>query len=126
MEEKHRSKFETYVLAYLRRNKNLNVEYEPEKWEYTVPASVHQYTPDIKLTLASGSVLYVELKGKLDINTRKKMLLVKAQHPDKDIRIVFMRNNKLTKSSKTKYTEWATKAGFISAVGTIPRAWLAE
>ena len=126
MTEKHRSKFETYVISALRRNKKIQVEYEPEKWPYVMPASTHQYTPDVKIILPSGAVIYVELKGKLDGATRKKMILVREQHPDKDLRIVFMRNNTLSKTSKTRYMDWATKAGYVCAVGTIPSSWLKE
>jgi len=123
---KYRSKFEAYTISALERNKGFEVEYETEKWKYTIPASDHTYTPDVKIIFPSGHERFVELKGKLDIPTRKKMVLIREQYPDKDIRILFMRNNKLTKTSKTTYMEWAAKVGYISAVGTIPKSWLVE
>lgn len=54
------------------------------------------------------------------------MLLVRDQ-TKADIRLVFSRpNNRLSKSSKTTYAQWAVKHGFPWAEGTVPASWIKE
>lgn len=80
-----------------------------------------KYTPDF--LLSNG--IYIEAKGKLDQDTRSKMLAVKKAHPELDIRMVYMRGeNKLSKGSKMTYMDWSRKNGFICADGEIPLDWL--
>ena len=111
-----RSGFERTLAAQL-KSKKVKFEYEPLVLNYTIS---HTYTPDF--VIANGVI--IEAKGKLDPQTRQKMLAVKAQHPELDIRFVFMRGeNKLSKSSKTTYMDWAKKHGFPAADGTIPDEW---
>lgn len=120
----YRSGFEKKVVAYLRKN-NVDFKYESQKIKYTVPKSEHIYTPDFELP----NGILVEAKGKLDRLTRKKMLLVVDQNPDKDIRFVFMRDNYIAKGSKTKYSAWAIKHGIkyhVSSEGHVPMEWLEE
>lgn len=98
------------------------IEYEPERLPFTQPAVQRHYIPDFRL--ANGS--YIEIKGRLTLEDRKKMLLVKEQHPDKIFRFIFGNgNNKLTKKSPTTYLEWATKNGFeaIDESMPIPEEW---
>lgn len=79
-----------------------------------------KYTPDF--ILENGIIL--ETKGRLTAADRKKMLLVKAQHPGLDIRFVFMYpNNKLSAKSKTRYWEWAEKNGFPWCGKEVPKSW---
>jgi hypothetical protein len=100
---KYRSKFEGRVADELEK-RGKTIEYEPEKLSY----SLHlQYKPDWKV---DGS-FYVEAKGKFDYVERRKMLAVLAENPDKDIRMVFMRNQKLGKGSKMTYGEFCDKHG---------------
>lgn len=117
----YRSKFEAKVAKHL-KDKKVKFDYESEVLSYTIPESKHRYTPDF--TLPNGVV--VEAKGRFTPADRKKMSLVKEQNPDRDIRLIFMVDNTLTKVSKTKYSDWATKRGFIchvSRVGEIPKEW---
>ncbi|GAF70452.1 unnamed protein product, partial [marine sediment metagenome] len=82
-------------------------------------------TPDWTVVTRSGHTIYIEYKGVLDLATRKKMILVRDQHPDKDIRFVFQRGmNKIRKGSKTTYMMWAAKNGFDAADGNLPLSWL--
>lgn len=76
--------------------------------------------PDFALT---NGVL-IECKGRLTAADRKKLLLVKKQHPRLDLRLLFQFDNKLSPRSKTRYSTWAEKNGFEWAVGSIPRGWL--
>lgn len=98
------------------------VEYEAEKLEYT---ETKQYIPDLIVTLRDGKKIYIEGKGFFPYADRAKMVAVKEQHPDLDIRIVFYRDtpSSLGKGNKTKPTEWATKYGFPSSVKEIPKEW---
>lgn len=94
-----------------------------DKLSYIVPASKKNYIPDYRLP----NNVILEAKGKLDRDARKKMALIKEQHPDADIRILFMRDNPITKGSKTRYSDWAKAHGFIYAVsekGVVPDGWL--
>lgn len=79
------------------------------------------YCPDFQLP----NGIFIEAKGKLDQETRSKMIAVKKAHPDLDIRIVFMKGeNKLSRGSKMSYLQWAAKNGFPAADGEIPDEWL--
>jgi len=97
---KFKSKFEATFAALLDKEK-LPFEYEPDKLSYILNL---EYTPDWKV----GGI-YIETKGKFDYDSRRKMLAVVTQHPDKDIRLVFMRNNKLGKGSKMTYGGWCDR-----------------
>lgn len=97
--------------------------YEKDKIQYIIPASKHNYLPDFKLE----NGIYIEAKGKWDASSRKKMVLAIEQNPDKDIRMLFMRDNTISKNSKTKYSDFCDKRGIkyhVSATGEVPEAWL--
>lgn len=114
-----RSHFERTLVNQLRKAK-VRFEYEPIKLPYVID---HNYIPDFRLS----NGIIIEAKGKLDAQTRAKMLAVKKAHPELDIRLVFMRgNNKLSKRSNTTYLSWAEKHGFPAADGVIPDEWLKE
>lgn len=80
------------------------------------------YLPDFRLP----NGIIVECKGRLTAADRKKLKLVKEQHPDKDIRLVFMYDNKLNPKSKTRYSAWAEKLGFPWALKAVPVQWIGE
>jgi hypothetical protein len=113
-----RSNFE---LSLARSLADKGVDYEYESMKVTYLPKPRTYTPDFYIP---SSDVYVEAKGHLDKGDRMKMLLVKEQHPDLDVRFVFLRaNNKIYKGSKTTYAQWATKHGFEWAEGSIPEEW---
>jgi len=92
--------------------------YEVEKFKYVTES---KYTPDF--FLKNGVV--IEAKGFFKPSDRRKMLAVKEQHPDLDIRLVFQRNNTLSKNSKTTYGDWADRHGFLWCIfPAIPESWL--
>lgn len=98
-------------------------EYETKKISFTEPAKSRTYTPDF---LLSNGII-VETKGYFDSEDRTKHLLVKAQHPELDIRFVFTNpQTKLNKTSKTSYALWCEKNGFLYATKSIPLSWLKE
>lgn len=102
--------------------------YETFKVSYEIPARTASYTADFRLP--NGIV--VETKGRFVTEDRKKHKLIKLQHPDLDIRIVFMRpNTPISKKSKTTYAKWCDDHGVKWAKqhtpeNPIPPAWLAE
>jgi DUF4097 and DUF4098 domain-containing protein YvlB len=117
-----KSGFEKKISADLTR-RGIVAEYEAERIPYTVPAKKKNYIPDFRLP----NGVFVEGKGKFDREAREKMALVIEQNPDKDIRMLFMRNNKISKTSKTKYSDWCDKHGIKYAVsenGEIPEEWM--
>lgn len=115
-----RSKFEEKVLKYLQSEK-VNYTYESLKLRYSIPVTYHVYTPDVLL----DNGIVIEIKGFNKTDWRKKMLLVKEQHPLLDIRFVFQNPNlPIYKNSKTTYCQWAEKNGFKWCKGpTIPEDW---
>ena len=98
-------------------------EYETFKIKYTVPETLHTYTPDF--ILPNGII--VESKGRFVVTDRKKHLYVQKQHPDLDIRFVFSNSKaKISKGSKTTYADWCNKNGFLFADKLIPEEWINE
>ena len=111
-----RSKFEREVALDLKRSGVL-FTYESLRLEYF---KKHHYTPDFVL----GNGVIIEAKGRFVGSDRMKHLLIKEQHPDTDIRFVFMRsNNTLSRRSKTTYADWCDKHGFLWADKVVPKAW---
>lgn len=110
------------ILSKYKKDKIIPLfEYETEEIEYTLTKN---YVPDFIVTKQNGSKVYIEMKGYLRPEDRTKMIAVKKQHPELDIRIVFERNHPVTKGSKSKYTDWATRNGFPCAMNKIPQEWL--
>ena len=78
----------------------LEPNYEAKKFEYIIPESKHNYTPDFPLS----PHIVIETKGRWVVEDRQKMLLIKEQYPEIDFRIVFYNaNQKIKKGSKTTY-----------------------
>jgi len=121
-DRKLRSGYERKIRKCLEQ-KEVDYTYESMVIEYTVPETKHKYVPDF--ILPNGVI--VEGKGYWDAASRQKMARVIEQHPELDIRILFQRDNTLSKKSKTKYTDWAKKRGIkcaVSSQGLIPEEWL--
>lgn len=118
----YRSGLEETVAEQLRKA-GIDAAYEEEKIPYVTPATPHKYTPDFRLP----NGIYIETKGRFETADRKKHILIKAQHPDLDIRFVFTRSKTtISKASKTTYADWCDKNGFKYADKLIPEAWLME
>jgi hypothetical protein len=144
---KTRSGFEDSLVKTLKTFVK-KVGYEVSKLAYKVFLE-RNYIPDFTLEKKDGSFMYIEAKGRFTVEDRKKMLLVKEQHPDKDIRLLFQSDNWLTKLtpsqkkklksnlliSKLRYSGWAEKHGFKYAISkknkdddswSFPKEWLKE
>jgi len=115
---RYRSQFELKLAKTLAENK-VKFEYESKKFLY-VP-KVRTYTPDFYLP---DTDIFIEAKGHLDKADRVKMVLVKEQHKDLDIRFVFMNaRNRIYRGSKTTYADWCIRYDFRWAEKTIPEEW---
>ncbi|MDE3021871.1 MAG: endonuclease I [Pseudomonadota bacterium] len=119
----YRSGLEDDTASYL-QSLGIPVVYEnPESRINYLVEETRRYTPDFELP----NGIIVETKGRFTSDDRKKHLLIKAQHPEKDIRFVFSRSTtKLNKTSKTSYADWCRKYGFLFADKKIPIDWVRE
>lgn len=91
----------------------LKYEYETKKIPYVLAG---HYIPDFIIDTPTGRIL-VECKGYFRPEAKRKMVAVKKQHPELDIRILFY-------CLRAQYVKWAEKNGFRYAIATIPADWL--
>ena len=133
----YRSGFEATVAANMTRG-GAKFSYEATTFPIRVPARGHvcmeckgtrqimrltKYTPDFKIRSATGTV--IETKGNLTARNRAAMIAFIQQYPGIRYRVLFQRDNYLTKGSKTRYTKWGRDHSIICAVGdTPPKDWL--
>lgn len=105
-----------------------DLKYETEIVNYVVPERKAKYTPDFVFTKRNGQLMFVETKGRWTTADRTKMKHVLASNPGIDIRMVFQNpNQRLSKTSKTTYAEYALKLGIrYVAKKDIPAEWLEE
>ena len=115
---KYRSKLEER-LATLLTTLGISYEYESEKVSNTIQ---HHYCPDFVLP----NHVYLEAKGYWAPADRRKILAVKKDNPDMDLRMVFQAPyNKINKKSKTTYAMWCEKHDIPwTAYHDIPIDWL--
>mgnify|MGYP003862532113 CR=1 FL=1 len=96
----------------------------------TIPNSPIVWANDIinevkKPFLDNGII--IETKGFFDTEDRYKHIEIKKQHPELDIRIVFMSGKtKIRKGSKTTYGSYCDKHGIKWAEKLIPNSWFSE
>ena len=134
-----RSNFEYQFAVFLRKNET-SFQYETLKlpWNKKITSAfcgecksnnVYQrkiYTPDF--ILSNGMV--IETKGRFTSAMRTKMLAVIEAHTDKDIRMVFMRDNTIKAKRYSSYSNWCKYHGVKFHVvedpknPTIPKTWL--
>lgn len=107
MPTKYRSKFEGRVAKALKSLKK-KFKYEARVLRYTIPSRVARYTPDFELKAVT-----LEVKGYLDAADRKKMLLVREQHPDERIVFIFQKPHQICSGLKElTHAQWAEKNGY--------------
>jgi hypothetical protein len=133
LEPAYRSGLEKKVADQLEAQ-GVEFEFEKHKFKYDVPARVSTYTPDFLV----GNI-FLEAKGMFGrgpgrfsggdpAKERAKLLLIKAQYPSMDLRIIFQRAAApIYKGSKTTLGKWATDHNIPWAdKGQIPEEWLNE
>jgi predicted nuclease of restriction endonuclease-like RecB superfamily len=119
MAKRYRSQFEANFARNLRERKIASL-YEQDKIQY-IPKP-RTYTPDFYIKEGD---FYVETKGRFFATDRTKHLLIKEQHPDIDIRFVFLNaKNRLDKRSRTTYAQWCEKNGFLYSEKRMPEEWM--
>ena len=115
---KYRSKLEERV-AELFDTLGVIYEYESVKVPYVIQ---HNYCPDFVLP----NHVHIEAKGYWDAKDRRKILAVKKENPDLDLRIVCQAPyNTISKKSKTTYAQWCEKHDIPwTSYHDIPIDWL--
>ena len=117
-----RSGLEEKVAGFLTAH-GVKFTFETLKVQYVKPETKHTYTPDFIL----DNGIIIETKGRWMLEDRKKHLLIKRQHPQLDIRILFQNANaKISKGSKTSYADFCVKHDIKFAHKDIPLEWLKE
>lgn len=133
-----------YAFAKDLELKKIEFRYEPETIQYRKRVAkgvcdacggdkTHQrrtYLPDFVVVLKGhsgrgGDTVYIETKGRLTPADRAKMVAVKQDNPELDIRFIFGANNKLNNKNKNeRYSDWAEKHGFRYSIGPVyPSEW---
>jgi len=111
-----------YKIAKQLEDCGITYEYEKTKIPYQRKPSTYLLDFEIE-----GVGIIIETKGRFVASDRSKHLLVKAQHPELDIRFVFSNSkSKLYKGSKQTYGGWCERHGFKYADKVIPEDWLKE
>jgi Phage endonuclease I len=91
---------------------NLQEGYEESSIKYSIPESIHTYTPDFRPY--KNKPIYLETKGRWEASDRKKMKLILEQHTNKTFIMIFGRSlNTITKKSKTTYGDYCDKIGLL-------------
>ena len=117
--KRYRSLFEANFARDLHERK-IDAAYEIDK--ITFIPKPKSYTPDFYIKEGD---FYVETKGRFFSQDRTKHLLIKEQHPEIDIRFVFLNaRNRLDKRSRTTYAQWCEKNGFLYADKRMPGEWM--
>lgn len=129
----YRSKFEAGLGATLDRQ-GIPYSYETETFRIRLETPGHtcnscggkqifrmtRYTPDF--FLPRGRV--VEAKGRFTGRDRKKALAFRAQYPKRPYALVFMRDNRLSKTSETTYSDWCEANSVPYSIGAFKQEWL--
>lgn len=106
-----KNRFEQRIYNLLKKKK-VSFKYESERIPYVFHGN---YIPDFVVFGPNGTI-YIETKGYLRPEHKRKMVAVKKLHPDLDIRILFY-------AFKPKDIKWAEKYKFPWCVETIPDEW---
>ena len=133
IQARYRNKLEKKVGEQL-SDAGVSFEYEPRKVPLTIPARKSTYLPDFWIARPCKTMIrrpiIIESKGYFydSARDRQKLILIKEQHPELDVRIVFSdASKKIYKNSPTTYGQWATDHGFKWAdKGIVPASWLKE
>ena len=125
----YRNRFEQKTAEDMLARKRLFL-YEKHKFPYTVQGS---YLADFSLTKSDGGVMHIETKGNglsFDGHVKRKLIAVKRDNPEIDLRIVFYSDGKCGPKRKDgtfmRQSDWAKKYGFKFAIKDIPDEWYAE
>lgn len=109
--------------------KGATIGYEVDKIPYVIE---HVYIPDFTIEFKDGRKLYIETKGngrQFDGHTRQKMVAVKDQNPELDLRIIFFADGRIGGSKRRKsgeyyrQSDWAKKNNFMFTIREVLEDW---
>lgn len=115
----YKSGFERSFEANL-RSRGIKFRYESIKVPYVLERT---YNPDFEMV---DYAFLIETKGLLDRDSKAKMIAVKKQNPDLDVRFVFMKADKRIPGTKETHGAWASRNGFLWAESTAPEEWFEQ
>jgi hypothetical protein len=72
--------------------------------------------------LENGTI--IETKGRFTAADRRKMVAIQRGHPNLDIKMLFMRDNKIHKRSDTYYSDWCMENNYDFSIGEVKEEWL--
>lgn len=108
-----RSNFEADFAKYL---DTLGLRWEYETMSLPYIPRIAMYVPDFKVWKPGGSEndwFLVETKGYFDDKARQKMLQIKRQYPNYDVKMFFQKPSlKIGKSKKLTYETWSEKHNY--------------
>lgn len=124
-----RSKLEEFC-AKLLDEKGIEYKYESEKLQFASPVrggccvscggkdvvKQRTYTPDF--TLADRTI--IEVKGRLTSSERTKFRAIRSCNEHRRIILFFGADNKLSRDSDTRYSDWAKAQGFEYTIKELP------
>lgn len=116
--------YETKQFVFYRRRKGCAII--GDETYYGPVYTEHVYTTDFWLP---DQGICLEAKGRFSAGDRTKLLAVKEETPEIDLRMVLMRNNKLNRRSNTTYANWCDKHGMpyvVNVDGEIPLEWISN
>ncbi len=117
---RYKSRLEATIADQLDNYKKISWSYETKKVPYVIRST---YTPDFII----GDNVWVEAKGYMDADERRKFQEIRKQYPLVDIRFVFSNwDTRCSKGGKMTYRGWAEKYNFRCADKTIPTYWIKE
>jgi hypothetical protein len=119
--EPYRSWLEADVANDL-TERNIDFEYETKKITYVEPVKVRTYTPD--LVLFDGELI-IEVKGRWTATDRRKMSEVIEQNPKLNLKMLFHKDNTISRNSRTRYSDWCKKRQIDYSIGIeVPQEWI--
>lgn len=131
-----RSGYERKLRVFLLTNR-IPFQYESRKFVLTLPVVNHRctscgsqhverrvsYTPDWLLTAKD---IVVESKGKFTARDRKIALAMQRQYPLEQYKMLFQRDNWISKTKTQRYSDWCRKHEIDFHIGTeFPKEWWA-
>ena len=132
-----RSKFEETIGKQL-DDAGMPYTYETYSYEYDVALAKNRarcldcdgtnlvrtawYTPDFFL----DNGIIIEAKGRFTAANRRLILAVRQDHKElmDNLVMVFMRDNKIHRNSKTHYSDWCMENDVPFSIGEVKKEWL--
>lgn len=128
-----RSKFEVTIAKWLMEHK-IKYKYESVSYPFVQPKLHHvcsdcgsnavgherSYTPDFYLPEYD---ITLEVKGLFTTDNRKVIKAVRNDHPDLDLRMVFLSDNFVYRGAKMRYSGWCEQQEMLWSVGAPKVEW---